>query len=130
MRNVLITKDKKIAGPSEFTEQKRLITLLKYEFPKLLYCASAGGMRTGMHTAKKMKATGYVKGFPDIFIYEPRGKYHGLAIELKRESGGTISPEQKLWRDNLKSRGYAAYICRGADEAIETIKQYMNEGND
>ena len=31
----------------------------------------------------KAKATGMKKGVPDLFIYEPRGEYHGLAIELK-----------------------------------------------
>ncbi len=36
----------------------------------LLYCASAGGMRVGMKVAIRMKRAGYVRGHPDIMIYE------------------------------------------------------------
>jgi hypothetical protein len=110
------------------TEQKVQETVIKWlllQYPHALYCASAGGMRTSQGTAIKMKRAGYVKGFPDLFIYEPRGKYHGLAIELKREKGGQVSPEQNEWRNALESRGYCAYICRGFEEAREKIEWYL-----
>ena len=63
--------------------QKAVIDYLKYTYPQALYCASAGGVRTSMKQAIKMKATGYVKGVPDLQIFEPMGKYHGLLIEIK-----------------------------------------------
>ena len=91
-----------------------------------MYCASAGGMRTSYLQAVKMKRTGYVKGFPDLFIYEPRGDFFGLAIEMKKEKGGAISPEQKWWRDELRNRKYESYICKGSEEAIEIIKKYLD----
>jgi hypothetical protein len=74
----------------------------------VLYCASAGGMRTNIRTAVNMKATGYKKGFPDIFIYEARGGYHGLAIELKVRNEPT--PEQMNWQEELLVRDYKALI--------------------
>jgi hypothetical protein len=73
-----------------------------------------------------MKRTGYVKGFPDLFIYEPRGAFYGLAIEMKKEKGGAASPEQKRWLEQLRNRGYASYICKGKDEAIKIIDEYFN----
>lgn len=62
-----------------------IVQHLKIMYPNALYCASAGGMFTSMKQAIKMKATGYVKGFPDLQICEPNGKYFGLFIEVKTE---------------------------------------------
>ncbi len=89
-----------------------------------LYCASAGGVKTSFTQAVRMKRTGYKKGFPDLFIYEPRGIYHGLAIELKREYQYP-TPEQKAWITELDNRGYKAFICKGIDEAIKVIDDYF-----
>ena len=48
--------------------QEAVINYINAQYPGTLYCASAGGVRTSMKQAIKMKRTGYVKGFPDIFM--------------------------------------------------------------
>jgi len=106
-------------------QQEIVIKYLRLAYPDALYCASAGGMRTSYLQAIKMKRTGYVKGFPDLFIYEPRGEFHGLAIEMKKEKGGTASPEQKRWQEQLRNREYCSYICKGSEEAIKQIDEYF-----
>jgi hypothetical protein len=111
---------------SESNQQEIVIKYLRLAYPDALYCASAGGMRTSYLQAIKMKRTGYVKGFPDLFIYEPRNEYNGLAIEMKKEKGGVASPEQKRWQEQLRNRGYASYICKGNEEAIKVIDEYFN----
>jgi len=118
---------RKIAPESEANQQEIVIKYLRLSQPDALYCASAGGMRTSYLQAIKMKRTGYVKGFPDLFIYEPRGSFFGLAIEMKKEKGGVASPEQKSWQEQLRNRGYASYICKGSEEAIKIIDEYFNE---
>ena len=118
---------RKAAPESESNQQEIVIKYLRLAYPDALYCASAGGMRTSYLQAVKMKRTGYVKGFPDLFIYEPRGAFFGLAIEMKKEKGGTASPEQKRWQEQLRNRGYASYICKGSEEAIKQIDEYFNE---
>jgi hypothetical protein len=117
---------RKATPESESNQQEIVINYIKLAYPDVLYCASAGGMRTSYLQAVKMKRTGYVKGFPDLFIYEPRGAFYGLAIEMKKEKGGTASPEQKRWQEQLRNRGYASYICKGKDEAIKIIDEYFN----
>ena len=62
----------------------------------------------------KAKATGYKRGFPDLFIYEPRNNYHGLAIELKV---GYNKPTNE--------RGYKANVCTGIEETLEIINKYL-----
>lgn len=116
---------RKIAPESEANQQEIVIKYLRLAYPEALYCASAGGMRTSYLQAIKMKRTGYVKGFPDLFIYEPRNEYNGLAIEMKKEKGGVASPEQKRWQEQLRNRGYASYICKGKEEAIKIIDEYF-----
>ncbi len=117
---------RKATPESESNQQEIVIKYLKLAYPDALYCASAGGMRTSYLQAIKMKRTGYVKGFPDLFIYEPRGEFHGLAIEMKKEKGGTASPEQKEWQEQLRNRGYCSYICKGNEEAIKVIDEYFS----
>jgi hypothetical protein len=117
---------RKIAPESEANQQEIVVKYLRLAYPDALYCASAGGMRTSYLQAIKMKRTGYVKGFPDLFIYEPRGEFHGLAIEMKKVKGSKIEPEQVQWQEQLRNRGYASYICKGNEEAIKVIDEYFN----
>ena len=80
-----------------------------------------------MNEAKRMKATGYKRGFPDVFVYEPRGPFHGLAIELKKEKGGRVSQAQKDWKQALEERGFHATVAKGYDMAIDVLERYLTE---
>ena len=81
----------------------------------VLYCASSGGVNSSRRAAGKMKRAGYKRGFPDIFIYHPAGKYHGMSMELKVKTKKTVgaTPEQKKWRADLEAKGYYALIAPG-----------------
>lgn len=108
----------------EHNIQKSVITYLRYAYPTALFCASAGGLFTSKSQGAKMVAAGYVKGYPDLAIYEARGGYNGLFIELKSPTGKT-SPEQRDWIAKLMERGYYAQICKGAEPAINLIDAYL-----
>lgn len=111
----------------ELLVQIAVVNWLKSNFPEILYCASAGGMRTSLSVAKKMKASGYVKGFPDLFLYHPTMSKNGMAIELKANKKCYASKEQKQWVKDLNARGYYAVVCKGFEHAIEEITNYLNE---
>jgi hypothetical protein len=113
-----------MAKNKEYELQKSVVKYIRFKYPQILYCASAGGVRTSMSQAIKMKATGYVKGFPDLFIYEPLKGFNGLAIELKVK-GNYPTKEQKSWAVELNDRGYKACICTGLDDAINCINRYF-----
>jgi hypothetical protein len=111
------------------TEQQLQESVCKYielKYPKVLYCASAGGMRTNLKTAVKMKRAGYKKGFPDLFIYERMRGYNGLAIEIKKDKGYP-SKEQKEWIKSLNDRGYFAEVRKGFDSIVELIDWYFEK---
>lgn len=83
---------------------------------------------TTLQRAKQMnhlKAEGLRKGVPDLFIPVAKKGYHGLFIEMKRIKGSTTSKEQKEWIALLELQGYKAVVCKGSEEAIEVIEEYM-----
>ena len=110
---------------TEHTLQTAIVSYIKLQYPHVLYCASAGGMRTSISVAKRMKMTGYVKGFPDLAIFEVN-KYNGLFLEIKTEKGRPTK-EQLWWRDELNKRNYVAEIVYGYVEAIELIDRYIQK---
>lgn len=90
---------------------------------KLMFAIPNGGARDAI-TGAMLKREGVKPGVPDIFLPLPVGNYHGLFIELKTAKGSP-SPEQREWLMRLSNRGYAAVLCRGFDEAIDTISRYV-----
>lgn len=110
--------------------QEWFVMILRYN--RILFCASTGGERAGVIQGSINKRRGYQKGCPDIIIFEPRGKYHGLTIELK--AGAKVTPEQKKWRDELSQRGYKALIMprnmnfRERQDYLENeLMEYLNQ---
>ena len=111
---------------SESRLQSEVVKYIQLQYPKARYCASLGGIRTSMTQAVMAKRTGYVKGFPDLFVYEPSpcGKYHGLALEIKTIKG-RATKEQKEWIEALNERGYKAVIVKGLPDILNCIDSYF-----
>lgn len=104
----------------------RLVEIHKGRWPELgmLFSIPNGGDRNPI-VGKKLKAEGVRKGVPDLCLCLPRGGYHGLFIEMKRQKGGAVSPEQKAWIAALNALGYRAEVCKGAAAAWEVISEYV-----
>ena len=92
---------------------------------KLLYHVPNGGKRDAK-TGRALKRQGVKAGVPDLCLPVARGGYHGLYIEQK-EKKNTTSPKQKEWINDLGQQGYYAAVCRGWEEAKETIENYLDE---
>ena len=91
---------------------------------RLLHAIPNGGKRDKV-TAARLKEEGVKAGVPDLCLPVPRGGKHGLYIEMKRRKGGKVSPDQLQWLDDLMHQGYECHVCRGCDEARETILEYL-----
>lgn len=129
--------------PSEETEQIAVFqwaAMMQGKEPRLaLLNASMNGILTNAHFGAKLKRLGRKKGFPDINLPVPRHKpfdervtthlmadvSYGLYIELKKQSGGVVSPEQKWWHQQLTEMGYRVEVCKGAKAAIAAIEAYL-----
>lgn len=78
--------------------------------------------KTGAH----LKRQGLRPGVPDLCIPRASGGYHGLYIEMKDTNKGKLTPDQVKWINLLRSEGFCAFCCYGADDAIALIDKYIN----
>lgn len=115
--------------PPEDDEQITLfewINLQLGRWPELEYAYHVpnGGHRNKL-TAMVLKGMGVKRGVPDIHIPVPMGPYHGLWIELKKQRGGRLEQEQRIWLSAMKRLGHYAVCCEGWEEAAGYIEAYM-----
>lgn len=73
-----------------------------------------------------MKQEGAKKGIPDLFLPVARRGFHGLYIEMKRDDGGVISPEQKEFLAFAEEQGYRDQVCYGYEDAIKELEWYLS----
>jgi hypothetical protein len=105
---------------SEHLQQVRLVSWFRRTYPGVrVFAIPNGGARSGVQGAK-LKAEGVSPGIPDLHI-----PAWNLWVEMKREAGGVVSPDQKIWIAYLESIGHRVIIGRGFEDAkrqIEMIK--------
>ena len=84
-----------------------------------------GGYRSKAAGAR-MKRLGTSPGVPDLLIFSPppnEPERAGVAIEMKRRKGGTVSLAQERWMRGLKDNGWIAFVAQGAEEAILRLRE-------
>jgi len=112
---------------TESNEQIVAMDWLRAQHPQIaLHTLHIGNERKASYYAGYiMKRMGVLKGASDLFMAWPKGDYHGLFIEVKSKTGKP-SAEQKAFLQRMRDVGYRAEICYGADEVINTIKDYLS----
>ena len=123
----------KNTAPHESWEQQSLVAELERLEPGILIEAHPieGDLQSMMlkvkipkklaETAARMlgamaRSMGYQAGTMDIFLPE-----HHVYIELKRQSGGSLSATQKARIPRLEAAGYRVIVARGAVDAINQL---------
>lgn len=91
---------------------------------RLLAAIPNGGHRH-IGTARKLKAEGVRPGIPDYFLFVPRARYHGLALELKAPENGRLSREQNEMMALLSIEGYKMDVAFGWEDARKIIESYL-----
>lgn len=111
---------------------------LQYSYPKLLYRFDlAADLKLTIGQAAKHKRLHPRRGYPDLFIAYPAGKYHGAFFELKAEGkspyrkDGTLRDnkhlkEQDAYMSDLRSIKYYTTFAVGFDDCVRKIKNYLN----
>lgn len=116
------------------TEAQHQINVIRWtqinrdHYPELalLFHIPNGGSRD-VREAKHMKEQGVKPGVPDLCLPVPRGRYHGLYIEMKTPKGKT-SADQTWWMKALGFQGYCAVVCHGWKEAVHVLTLYLEGG--
>ncbi len=111
---------------SEAQIQEQVVQYLRAQYPLVVFTATLGGLKLSVGMAMKIRRQGYETGTPDLLILEPNANYHGLAIELKSDTGKP-SIEQIKKVDRLNAKGYKAVFHYSAKDAIIEIDNYMSD---
>lgn len=114
-----------------------LADYLRYRHKEVIWRFDlAADLKLTIGQARKHKRLQQHRGYPDLFIAEPRGKYYGLFLEIKREGtkiyrkNGTLVSDAHICEqfdmlEQLRRRGYAAEFACGFDEAKKIIDEYL-----
>ena len=109
---------------------------LKMQYPEVIFTSESSGLRLTIGQARSLAKQRSNKGLPDLMIFEPRGDYHGLFLELKREGEKVFRRDGQIRSDahlqdqysvinRLNHKGYLAGFAIGFDEARDMISKYM-----
>jgi len=110
-----------LTAPSEHLEQVRLVSWFRKTYPSVRIFAIPNGGGRSMAQGASLKAEGVTAGVPDLYV-----PAWGLWVEMKRSTGGVISPAQRDWVAYLEGIGHQVIIGRGFEDAkrqIESIKK-------
>lgn len=110
----------------EYRIQCAVVAWIAFAYPRALFTISPSGMKLPISVAAKLKRMGYLAGTPDLLIFEARGKYHGLFVELKTLKGKLTIPQQEFLAC-LNRRGYLAVVAYGYNNAVKVIDDYFSE---
>lgn len=106
---------------SEHLEQVRLVSWFRRTYPGVrIFAIPNGGGRSGAQGAS-LKAEGVTPGVPDLFV-----PAWSMWVEMKRETGGVVSPVQRDWIAYLEGIGHHCIVGRGFEDAkrqIEGVKK-------
>jgi hypothetical protein len=92
--------------------------------PALLFHIANEGSGGNPIRGAILKRQGVVKGVPDYLLAVPRGKFHGLFIELKTMVGKTSQEQEKILCE-FSRQGYSTHVCFGFDQAVRTVECYL-----
>ena len=70
-----------------------------------------------MAQGASLKAEGVTAGVPDLFV-----PAWGLWVEMKKATGGIVSPAQRDWIAYLEGIGHRVIIGRGFEDAKRQIE--------
>ena len=116
----------------ENLHQEALVEWFYRQYPnELLFCIPNQLIRS-CEQAIIMSRRGLISGMPDVCVACPRKEYGGLFIELKQPELSNarcrgLTEAQIKVISHLNSRGYLASVAYGVDEAIEMIKEYLDD---
>jgi hypothetical protein len=119
----------------EYQICKDIAIYLRIQYPNVLFHFDLAGLNLSRAQAGMTKGIQGGRGWPDLFIAEPKGEFHGLFLELKtdltrfyKKDGSPMTSHieeqmeclQKLW-----ARGYQARFAVGFDNAKKQIDNYL-----
>ena len=108
----------------------RVSNFLLYNYPDVIFRFDQID-QVGLQGGKRNKELHgkWSRGYPDLFIAEPKGKKKcGLFLELKASKNVPDTPhtrEQRTFHKLLRKKRYVVDFCCGYDDCVEKIRDYL-----
>ncbi len=113
--------------PYEDDEHIAFVQWIEYQHPKIEFIHIPNGelrdsnRQRAMIRGLKLKRMGVKKGvwdgfMPGIFTW----------LEMKRQKGGRLSPEQKSFRERREGEGYKCIVANGWLHGKEQLEEFLN----
>jgi hypothetical protein len=140
IRSIIPAHDYKMIVKKKHTKkeenlQVQVCRYLKLMYPDVLFTSDISGMKLTVGqtvTASRMRSS---DKFPDLMIFEPRGIFKGLFLELKRAGEKVMTKEGRPYAGHiteqwntlqrLQAKGYYAKFAIGLTDAITQIDNYF-----
>jgi hypothetical protein len=104
--------------------QIQLSRWLRYQYPNVIWLHPQNEGRRSPFERYLYKQLGCLTGASDMLIFEAKGSYHGLAIELK-VGNNKPTPRQQEFITTMREKGWWADVVWEFDAAVQLIDWYM-----
>jgi hypothetical protein len=119
----------------EYQICKDIAIYLRLQYPKVIFHFDLAGMNLSRAQAGMMKGIQGGRGWPDLFIAEPKDPFNGLFIEVKtdvfkamKRDGTYVTThieEQVDMLQRLRGKMYKTTMGVGFDECKDVIDDYL-----
>jgi len=106
---------------SEHSEQVGFVNWFRAKYPHTLIFAIPNGEKRSISVATRLKAEGVTRGIPDLYIPSCN-----RWVEMKRATGGRLSPDQKKVIEYLRSVGHTVIVGKGAGDASKQVLEFLD----
>lgn len=112
--------------PYEDDEHMTFVQWFELVHPKIELIHIANGelrdsnRQRAMMRGRKLKRMGVKKGVWDIFM---PGVF--LWVEMKRQKGGRLTPEQRAFKERREAEGYVCLVANGWLDGKEKVEQFL-----
>ena len=127
-----VIRGKRVQANYEHWDQVTIFDYFERTNPEVYdhLAAIPNGGKRSKKTANEMQAEGAKTGYPDMGLDIPRGRYHGMKLELKKEGGNKPSNSQIEWLNRLDKQGYFVCLAYGSEAAIKAVEAYIKLSGD
>jgi hypothetical protein len=113
-----------------------IATYIRTQYPNVIFTSESSGIRVPMGVAVMMKKQRSTHKQPDMIVLQPKGLFHGLILEIKKDRAeiylkdGSLSKSKHVQEQYatllmLRDLGYCAIFVCGFEDAKKTIDSYM-----
>ena len=104
----------------------KVVDMIRRFYPNTILVAGLGENQDTGNKRLDSYRKGYMKGQPDLLVFNYHKDFKGLGIEFKSPTGNyRVSDAQKEMKKQYVNNGYACILCNDYDKICKGIHEYM-----